>query len=44
MTVDNLPDGARIVVRARNGADVAQLRQSTRERVGRLDATTGGRS
>ena len=38
MTVDNLPDGARIVVRAQNGADVAQLRKSTRDRLGRLEA------
>jgi TusA-related sulfurtransferase len=38
MTVDNLPDGARIVVRADNGGDVAKLRKSTRDRLGRLEA------
>jgi len=38
MTVDNLSNGARIDVRARSGADVARLRQSTRDRLGRLEA------
>jgi hypothetical protein len=38
MTVDNLPDGARIVVRAQTGTDVAQLRKSTRDRLDRLQA------
>ncbi|MDB4970220.1 MAG: hypothetical protein JWN44_5909 [Myxococcales bacterium] len=38
MTVDNLPDGARIVVLAHNRADVAGLRQRTRDRLGRLEA------